>query len=133
MTAFRLFDTVKLNEDIALVEGEVAPAGTLGVLVEILGADEAYLVELFGTWVEIDNQGTVTRSDEKSPVAFMETVGVATAQPYQLTLIKAAAETMGARGRLLTVLEELPEASVQEVADFAEFLQHKQRHKLVAR
>jgi hypothetical protein len=74
----------------------------------------------------------MTPSDEKSPTAVMETVGVATVQPHQLVLVKAAAETMGARGRLLTVLEELPETSVQEVADFAEFLHQKQRGKPTA-
>ena len=133
MAAFELFDTVKLSEDVTLAEGEVAPAGTLGVIVEVLEADEAFLVELFGAWVELNSKGTAAQSEEKSPTAIMETIGVAMAQPEQLTLVKAAADTMGARGRLLTVLEELPEASVQEIVDFAEFLRQKQQRKLTPR
>jgi hypothetical protein len=132
MSKFQVFDTVKLNEEVTLPEEGTAPAGTRGVIVEVLGEGEAYLVELFGAWVELDEQGMMVPSAEAFPAAFQETIGVATAQANQLTLVKAAAETMGARGRLLTVLEELPETSVQEVADFAEFLRHKQRRKPVA-
>ena len=57
------------------------------MIVEVLGAGKAYLVELFGAWVEMDAHGTVKRSDEESPTAFMvETIGVATVlTAHQLT------------------------------------------------
>lgn len=132
MAALKLFDTVKLNEAVALGEGSMAPEGTMGVIVERLGAGEAFLVELFGDWVETEASEIAAPSSEVSADKYMETIGIVTAQPQQLTRVKAAAETMGARGRLLVALEALPETSVEEVADFAEFLEHRQRGKPIA-
>lgn len=132
MATLQLFDTVKLNEAVALGEGSVASAGTTGVIVERLGAGEAYLVELFGDWVEMEESEMAAPSSEASANKYMETIGVVTVQPQQLTRVKAAAETMGARGRLLVALDALPETSVEEVADFAEFLQQKQQRKPIA-
>lgn len=132
MATLQLFDTVKLNEAVTLGEGRVAPAGTTGVIVERLGSGEAYLVELFGDWVEMEDL-EATASSPKTPAnTYMETIGVVTVQPQQLTRVEAATGTMGARGRLLLALEALPETSVEEVADFAEFLRHKQRGKPIA-
>jgi hypothetical protein len=55
----------------------------------------------------------------------METLGVETLYPHQLRLVEPAVKTVGARTHLLSVLDDLPENLVQEVADFAEFLRQK--------
>ncbi|MFZ4678477.1 MAG: hypothetical protein ACOYM4_22770 [Nodosilinea sp.] len=64
MEQFELFDQVQLTEAISLC-GEmsnalepltVAPVGTTGTIVEVLDPDEAFLVELFGDWVSLEDE-----------------------------------------------------------------------------
>ena len=126
MSQFQLFDAVRLNSSISLLEGGSAPVGTSGAIVEVFKDGQAYLVELFGEWVREDEQGEFVPTARSEPGAFMETIGVGTVRPDQLQLIKPARETMGARGHLATIVEDLPEELVAEVRDFAEFLAQKQ-------
>jgi hypothetical protein len=95
MIQFNLFDTVKLSEDIPLFEGGVAPSGTIGTIVEVYNNGEAYEVELFGGWVKYDETGNFIPSDKDNPNSFVETVGVETVYPYQITPVKPARETVG--------------------------------------
>ena len=126
MSQFQLFDAVRLKAVISLSEVEFAPVGTSGAIVEIFKDGEAYLVELFGEWVKEDEPGEFVPTARSEPGAFMKTIGVETVRPAQLQLIKPARETMGARGHLATIVEDLPEELVAEVRDFAEFLAQRQ-------
>lgn len=127
MSQFQLFDAVKLNESIPLSEGGTVEANTPGAVVEVLNQGEAYMVELFGSWVKVAPDGGLLQANPNEAGAFMETVGVETVFSQQLRLVKPAQETVGARAKLLATLETLPETLLAEVQDFAEFLQYKQR------
>lgn len=127
MTQFQLFDSVKLKEAIPLTEGGTAAADTPGAVVEVFNQGEAYMVELFGAWVKSTADGHFIPANTNEDGAFMETLGVETLAPQQLRLVKPAQETVGAKARLLALLETLPETLLIEVQDFAEFLQHKQQ------
>jgi len=138
MMQFQLFDVVKLKEpihisdpswSIALSEGDAAPEGTPGTIVEVFNNGEAYMVELFGSWVKYDEQGDFVPASRSDAASFMETIGVETVYPHQLRLVKPAKEMMGARGHLVSILEDLPEELIAEVRDFAEFLQQKQQRQ----
>jgi hypothetical protein len=128
MSQFQLFDSVKLKEAILLSEGGSAPEGTPGAIVEVFNNGEAYLVELFGKWVRADVEGNFIPSDQAASDSFMETLGVETVYPQQLRLVKPARETVGIRAQLFALINELPENTLEEVKNFAEFLQQKQ-HK----
>jgi hypothetical protein len=132
MTRLQLFDSVKLSESVTLTEGEVAPAGTRGAIVELLADGEAYMVELFGDWVKIDSEGNWIPASAGDPDAFTETLGVATVSPGQIELLTPAEKTTGAKTHLLAIVEDLPEQAVIEVADFAEFLRQKHRVREMA-
>lgn len=131
MSHFQLFDSVKLTEAIALIEGGMAPEGTPGAIVEVFNNGEAYMVELFGGWVKAAVQGDFIPADREDPEAFMETIGVETVYPQQLRLVKPASETVGVRAQLLSVLDDLSEDLLAEVRDFAEFLRQKQQQKRI--
>ncbi|MEQ8957860.1 MAG: DUF2281 domain-containing protein [Coleofasciculus sp. C2-GNP5-27] len=133
MSNFKLFDAVKLTEDISLADGGVAPAGTAGAIVEVFQDGEAYLVELFGGWVKAEVDGGFIPANQDEPDAFMETLGVETVYPNQLHLVKSADEIVGIREQLAAVLDTLSDDLVAEVCDFAEFLQQKQQQKHVRR
>lgn len=122
---FNSFDTVKLKEPISLTEGGTAEIDTTGTIVEIFNNGEAYLVELFGDWVKYDEQDNLISADRDDPTAFVETIGVETVYPHQLSLVKPAEETIGVRGQLFAVLETLPEDKLAQIKDFAEFLKSK--------
>ncbi|MDX2100254.1 MAG: hypothetical protein SFW36_20960 [Leptolyngbyaceae cyanobacterium bins.59] len=126
MSQFQLFDSVKLKEAIPLTEGGSAPEGTPGAIVEVFDDGEAYLVELFGGWVKADVGGDFVPSDRDASDSFMETLGVETVYPQQLRLVKPACETVGVRAQLLALIDELPDATLEEVKNFAEFLRQKQ-------
>ena len=130
MSQFQLFDSVKLKEAIPLSEGGLAPEGTPGAIVEVFKNGEAYMVELFGRWVKAEIEGDFVPVDRDAPDAFMETIGVETVYPQQLRLVKPARETVGVRTQLLAIMDELPDNTLEEVKNFAEFLQQKQ-HKSV--
>ncbi|MBD2075085.1 DUF2281 domain-containing protein [Phormidium sp. FACHB-592] len=132
MAQFQLFDSVKLTEAITLSDGELAPEGTSGAIVEVLKDGEAYLVELFGGWVKSNEEGNFIPVASDEPDAFVETLGVELVYPQQLQLVKAAQETTGIRGQLTAALNELPEDLIAEVRDFAEFLRQKQQKKVVS-
>jgi hypothetical protein len=125
MTQFQLFDAVKLREPLLLAEGGTAAVDTPGAIVEVFNQGEAYMVELFGEWVKTDAEGQFIPVDPHEPGAFMETLGVETVAPQQICLVKPAQETVGARAKLLAILEVLPDALLEEVWEFAEFLQYK--------
>lgn len=122
---FNLFDTVRLKEGIDLGEGFHASAGTLGAIVEVLNQGEAYLVECFGDWVKSDAEGNFEPADRDDPDALVETLGVETVYPQQLQFVKPAEESVGVRAQLLTLIEDMPEVLLEEVKDFAEFLQRR--------
>lgn len=128
---FALFDAVELTESTTLAEGEIVPAGSKGAIVEILNQGEAYLVELFGQWVKPDQTGRWVASNAEHKDAFVETLGVGLLTAKQMRLLQPAAQTVGERTRLLFVVDKLPENLVKEVADFAEFLQHKVERQAV--
>lgn len=138
MTQFQLFDAVKLKEPIPISdpswsnappEGNTAPEGTPGAIVEVFNNGEAYIVELFGSWVKYDEQGDFISASRSDVESFMETIAVETVYPHQLRLVKPARETMGAKRHLASILEDLPEELIAEIRDFAEFLQQKQRQQ----
>jgi hypothetical protein len=83
MTQLQLFDSVQLKEPIALSDGDTAPTGTPGAIVEIFNDGEAYLVELFGDWVKLERQDWIP-SQPNDPEAFRTTIGVETVYPHQL-------------------------------------------------
>jgi Protein of unknown function (DUF2281) len=132
MTQFQLFDSVNLKEGIALEEGDTAPEGTPGAIVEVFKDGEAFMVELFGGWVKTNEEGDFVSADPEETGAFLETLGIETVYPHQLTLVKPAREVMGVKAHLNVVLEQLSEDLLAEVSDFAEFLQQKQQQKRIA-
>ncbi len=127
MTKYGLYDAVALKEALILADGATAWSGTQGTIVEVLGDGEAYLVELFGGWVMADAAGTLIPAERSNPESFMETIGVEMVRSQQLRLIQAAEKVLGVRSHLLATLDELPDALVVEVADFADFLRQKQQ------
>ena len=84
MSPFDLFDSVKLREPLPLSEGGVLPVGTPGAIVEVFDEGEAYLVEFFGTWVKLDDQGGFIPASQEEEESFMQTVGVEVAKPEHL-------------------------------------------------
>jgi hypothetical protein len=125
MSQFELFDSVKLKEDIPLEEGGTAPEGCVGSIVEVFNDGEAYMVELFGQWVTDTDSGDFVESTRDAPDSFMETIGVETVAPHQIRLVTPARETVGVRVQLLALMDELPENTLEEVRNFAEFLKSK--------
>ena len=125
MSQFQLFDSVKLKESIPLENGGSAPIGTAGAIVEVFKDGEAYLVELFGRWVTAAADSDFINSSPDEPDAFMETIGIETIAPHQISLVTPASETVGVRAQLLALIEELPEDTLEEVRNFAEFLKQK--------
>ena len=128
---FALFDAVELTESTTLAEGQIVPVGSKGAIVEVFNQGEAYLVELFGQWIRPDHTGRWLASDANHKDAFVDTRGVALLTANQMRLFQPAAQTVGERTRLLFVVDKLPESLVKEVADFAEFLQHKAEQQTV--
>ena len=123
---------MNLKEGIALEGGDIAPEGTPGAIVEVFKDGEAFMVEFFGGWVKTNEEGDFVSASPEEPGAFMETLGIETVYPHQLTLVKPAREMMGVKAYLNVVLEQLSEDLLAEVSDFAEFLQQKQQQKRVA-
>lgn len=121
MSKFQLFDAVILKEALKLNESVTAPKGTQGAVVEILQNGEAYLVELFGQWVKATDDGSLIEVSQDDPEAFRSTLDVETIYPYQID----KQETV--KLQLLQLLDSLPEETLIQVKDFAEFLSHKQK------
>ncbi|MBE9141318.1 DUF2281 domain-containing protein [Nodosilinea sp. LEGE 07088] len=132
MTQFQLLDSVQLLEAVPLVEGDIAPEGTPGAIVEVFNEGAAFLVELFGQWVKYDDTGDFIPAAQDDPDAFMETLGVETVYPHQLKRLAAAREMMGDRSSLRVLASQLPDDLVAEVLDFAEFLKQRQQRPLSA-
>ena len=122
MSQFQLFDSVKLRAETQLEEGRTAPEGCAGSIVEVFNDGEAYMVELFGGWVTDTADGDFAPSTREAPDSFMETLGVETLSPSQLRLVTPAREAVGVRAQLLALVDELPETTLEEVKNFAEFL-----------
>jgi hypothetical protein len=72
MSQFQLFDSIQLKEPIQIDLNTIAPIGTPGAIVEIFNNGEAYMVELFGTWVKLGENGDFTASDRTDPKSFLE-------------------------------------------------------------
>lgn len=132
MSQFQLFDSVKLREEIPLEDGETAPEGCPGAIVEVFNDGEAYMVELFGRWVDLSENDEFVDSTADALDSFMETIGVETVTPHQIRLVIPASETVGVRAQLLALMDELPENTLEEVKNFAEFLKMKQTKTLRA-
>jgi hypothetical protein len=122
MNSFNLFDTIQTTEIITFENSKIIPIGTIGVIVEIYNDGEAYEVELFGNWVEYNQEGELIVSHSNSSNAFVETIAVITLYPQQISFVKPARETVGIRAQLLGVLDELSEEKLNQVKDFAETL-----------
>ncbi|MGJ3253286.1 MAG: hypothetical protein ACFE0J_19460 [Elainellaceae cyanobacterium] len=129
---FALFDAVKLREPITLDSDHVASEDTLGSIVEVFSDGEAYLVELFGDWVKYDEDENLIAATRTDPDSFLESIGVATVYPDQIRLVKPAREVVGIRAQLLASLDEMPDAMLEEVTDFVEFLHQKKGNSLQA-
>ncbi len=129
MADYELFDSVRLREAVMLDDGQRIEDGAQGVVVELFADGQAYLVELFGDWVIVGDDGDLIPVTADDPEAFTETIGLATLTSQQLELLQPARKTVGPKTHLLTVVADLPEYMVTEVIDFAEFLRHKQRRK----
>ena len=125
MSQFQLFDSIKLKEAIPLEEGGTAPEGCVGSIVEVFNNGEAYIVELFGGWVTDTEDGDFVASDREAADSFMETIGVETVSPQQIRLVTPAREAVGVRAQLYALVDELPETTLEEVRNFAEFLKQK--------
>lgn len=132
MEQFELFDQVQLTEAIPL-SGEmsnalellaVTPVGTMGTIVEVLEPGEAFLVELFGDWVRLEEGAGLVRSTPEHPTAFRETLGVETVKAAQMKFLHRPSAV---KGDLFRLLDAMPESLLAEVQDFAEFLQHRQQ------
>lgn len=122
MSQFQLSDSVKLTEDLQLDTGDIAPIGSPSAIVEIFNNGEAYIVELFGRWIKAEVNGDFILTDRDDSNAFMETIGVETVYPHQIHLVKPAQETATIRGQLLALMDELSEAKLEKIRDFAESL-----------
>lgn len=121
MSKYQLFDSVFLLEPVTLCNGDIAPMGAKGAIVEIYNDGEAYEVEIFGKWVkQSDNGELIVSKQADTPDVFMETLGVATLYPQQIMRKLTKYEE-----RLLEVIHRLPEDYLTQVVDFAEFLSQK--------
>ena len=125
MSQFQLFDSIKLTEALSLETGTTAPIGAPGAIVEVFNHGEAYLVELFGGWVTAEVGKDFSPTDPHNPNSFMETIGLETVYPHQMYLVKSDCQTSGTRSQLLALMDELPEAKLETIRDFAEFLKSK--------
>ncbi|MEO1394800.1 MAG: hypothetical protein AAFV90_17990 [Cyanobacteria bacterium J06634_5] len=125
MSQFQLFDSVKLRSEMSLEEGGTAPEGCAGSIVEVFNDGEAYMVELFGGWVIDTADGDFAPSTREAPDSFMETIGVETLTPEQIRLVTPAREAVGIRAQLFALVDELPEKTLEEVKNFAEFLKQQ--------
>ncbi len=125
MSQFQLFDSIRLTEALSLEAGVTASIGSPGAVVEVFNNGEAYLVELFGGWVMAEVGKDFSPADSCDSNSFMETIGLATVYPHQIDLVKSAGETNGIRSQLLALMDELSEAKLEKVRDFAEFLKSK--------
>ncbi len=125
MSQFQLFDSIRLTEAVSLDTGATAPIGSPGAIVEMFNQGEAYLVELFGGWVTAEVGGDFSLADQDNPNSFVETIGLATVYPHQIHLVQSAGEPNGIRSQLLALMDELSEAKLETVRDFAEFLKSK--------
>ncbi|MEL6380882.1 MAG: hypothetical protein AAFQ89_00105 [Cyanobacteria bacterium J06626_18] len=132
MNAFNLLDQVQLIEPItltgdmgnALEPSTSATAGTIGSIVEVLEPEQVFLVELFGDWVTLQEPIGLVRADADALGAFRETLGVEVVRSHQMVLLK---RSNAVKIDLFRLLDEMPEALLEEVQTFAEFLQHKQQ------
>jgi hypothetical protein len=124
MSQFQLFDSIKLTDALPLDDGKIAPFDSPGAIVEVFNNGEAYLVELFGGWVTAEVGQDFSPADRREANSFMETIGVETVYPHQICLVKSA-KTNGVRSQLLALIDELSDAKLETIRDFAEFLKSK--------
>ncbi len=129
MPQFELFDAVKLTQPMRLDDGDLAPPETPGAIVEVLGEGEAYLVELFGPWMQRNEKGDFLPALAGVAGAFQRTLDVVTLSAHEIALVSPALQTVGAEAQLLSIVEDLSQELVIEIVDFAQFLRHKQRQK----
>ncbi|MGG6239575.1 hypothetical protein ACQ4N7_13185 [Nodosilinea sp. AN01ver1] len=135
MEQFELFDQVQLTDAIplsgemsnALEPLEIAPVGIIGTIVEVLEPGEAFLVELFGDWVRLEEGAGLVRSTPNHATAFRETLGVEVVKAAQMNLLHRPSAV---KSDLFRLLDNMPESLLAEVQTFAEFLQHRQQHTL---
>ena len=132
MDIFNLLDQVQLTAAIplysdmgnALEAAPAAPIGTPGTIVEVLEPGQAFLVELFGDWVTWQESTGLVRADADTLGAFRETLGVEVVRADQMQLV---AHANPIKLDLYRLLDDMPDALLEEVQTFAEFLQHKQK------
>lgn len=122
MTHFKLFDTIKIIQELPLLKDKIVPVNTLGIIVEIYNNGEAYDVELLGDWVKYNPNGEMISSNPDIPDSFIESTGVVTLYPHQMCLVRPASETVGIRAQLFALLDELPDDKLSQVKNFAESL-----------
>jgi hypothetical protein len=132
MDDFNLLDQVQLTAVIslssdmgnALEPPEATPVGTTGTIVEVLEPGETFLVELFGDWVTLQEPTGLVQAQAETPGAFRETLGVEVVSADQMQLV---APSNAVKLDLYRLLDALPDALLEEVQTFAEFLQHRQQ------
>jgi len=96
--SFNLLDQVQLTTAIplssdtgnALEPLEAAPIGTPGAIFEVLEPGEAFLVELFGDWVTLQDPAGLVWAEADAPGAFRETLGVEVVRADQMQLVAQA-------------------------------------------
>jgi hypothetical protein len=89
--------------------------------VEVLELGQAFLVELFGDWVKLQEPEGLCRAESHEEGAFRETLGVEVVHSQQMVLVhRSNAVKVG----LFRLLDDMPEELWEEVRTFAEFLQY---------
>ncbi|MGB7416324.1 MAG: hypothetical protein WA902_19125 [Thermosynechococcaceae cyanobacterium] len=132
MEQFQLLDQVQLLEPItlsgdfdnALEPKDTAPIGAVGTVVEVLEPGQAFLVELFGDWVKLQESEGLCRATAKDEGAFRETLGVEVVRPQQMLLLQRSNVV---KVGLFELLDDMPEELLAEVQVFAEFLRYKRQ------
>ncbi|MGF1601615.1 MAG: hypothetical protein ACFCU8_06280 [Thermosynechococcaceae cyanobacterium] len=132
MEQFKLLDQVQLLEPISLsgdfsnslALGDTAPVGAVGTVVEVLEPGQAFLVELFGDWVKLQESEGLYRATAQETGAFRETLGVEVVQSQQMVLLQ---RSNAAKVDLFQLLDDMPEDLLAEVQTFAEFLRYRRQ------
>lgn len=132
MEQFNLLDRVRLLEPImltgdfnnTLTAQDKAATGTVGTIVEVLEPGRAFLVELFGNWVKLEDAQGLQRAGAEEEGAFRETLGVEVVRSYQIALLNRSNVV---KVGLFRLLDEMPAELLEEVQTFAEFLRYRQQ------
>ncbi|MGA1262810.1 MAG: hypothetical protein ACO331_02740 [Prochlorothrix sp.] len=88
----------------------------MGTIVEILNSGEAYLVELWGDWIQVTAQNQAIPVNSTDPLALQATLGVETLTAQQLI---PASDLTDIRSRLFYLSQQLSDEQLEKVENFA--------------